>query len=49
MIKSILVIDTPEDCSKCLLKSQLYDVHYICCGKVDGMKISLEKLNEGLI
>lgn len=31
MSKSILIIDTPNSCSKCPIKSQLYDIHYICC------------------
>lgn len=39
MSKSILVIDTPESCIECPLKSQLYDIQYICSGNHRRMTI----------
>lgn len=43
MSKSILVIDTPKSCVKCPLKSQLYDIQYICCGNHKRMVIPSNK------
>ena len=39
MGKSILVIDMPECCAKCPLKSQMYDNQYICQGNHRRMVI----------
>lgn len=39
MGKAMLIIDMPERCSECPLKSQLYDIQYICCGNHRRMTI----------
>ena len=39
MGKSLLLIDTPESCVKCPLKSQMYDNQYICSGNHRRMAI----------
>lgn len=43
MSKSILVIDTPNSCTECPLKSQLYDIQYICSGNHRRMTIPASK------
>lgn len=43
MSKSILVIDTPKSCVECPLKSQLYDIQYICTGNHRRMVIPSSK------
>ena len=37
--KSVLIIDTPESCVECPLKSQMYDNQYICQGNHRRMTI----------
>lgn len=43
MSKSILVIDTPDSCTECPLKSQLYDIQYICSGNHRRITIPASK------
>jgi len=43
MSKSILVIDTPKNCTECPLVVQLHDIHHVCSGNHRQMTIPASK------